>query len=150
MKSSKILFFSVCEDGGDSWKYSYRPCCEALFLTLFHENRVVLAPMLVSLVKESSGPVSPHDLRALLHKDAVYNAVGLAAFDLYDDIDFDQWLVHGIEQEMAIKDSNYRIGKYTQCGNFIHLLSLRFYVKSSLKILEVQNQPFNAFKGSEF
>ena len=68
--------------------------------------------MLVSLVKESSGPVSPQDLRALLHKDAVYNAVGLAAFDLYDDIDFDQWLVHGIEQEMAIKDSNYRIGKY--------------------------------------
>ena len=107
-----VFFFSVCEDGGDSWKYSYRPCCEALFLTLFHENRVVLAPMLVSLVKESSGPVSPQDLRALLHKDAVYNAVGLAAFDLYDDIDFDQWLVHGIEQEMAIKDSNYRIGKY--------------------------------------
>ena len=112
MKSKTVFFFSVCEDGGDSWKYSYRPCCEALFLTLFHENRVVLAPMLVSLVKESSGPVSPQDLRALLHKDAVYNAVGLAAFDLYDDIDFDQWLVHGIEQEMAIKDSNYRIGKY--------------------------------------
>ena len=88
--------------------------------------------MLVSLVKESSGPVSPQDLRALLHKDAVYNAVGLAAFDLYDDIDFDQWLVHGIEQEMAIKDSNYRIGKYTQCGNFILLLSLRLYVKSIL------------------
>ena len=65
--------------------------------------------MLVALVKQSSGPVSPQDLRALLHKDAVYNAVGLAAFDLYDDIDFDQWLVHGIEQEMAIKDSNYRI-----------------------------------------
>ena len=42
--------------------------------------------MLVALVKQSSGPVSPQDLRALLHKDAVYNAVGLAAFDLYDDI----------------------------------------------------------------
>ena len=65
--------------------------------------------MLVTLVKNSSGPVSSQDLRSILHKDAVYNAVGLAAFDLYDDIDFDQWLVNGIEQEMAIKDSNYRI-----------------------------------------
>ena len=105
----KLIFSLVCEDGGDSWKYSYRPCCEALFLTLFHENRGVLAPMLVTLVKNSSGSVSSQDLRSILHKDAVYNAVGLAAFDLYDDIDFDQWLVNGIEQEMAIKDSNYRI-----------------------------------------
>ena len=65
--------------------------------------------MLVEMVRSSAGPVSPQDLRALLHKDAVYNAVGLAAFDLYDEIDFDWWLVNGIEQELLIKDSNYRI-----------------------------------------
>lgn len=99
----------VCEDGGDSWRYSYRPCCETLFLTIFHENRTILSPMMVEMVRTSAGPVSPQDLRALLYKDAVYNAVGLAAFDLYDDIDFDQWLVNGIEQELTIKDSNYRI-----------------------------------------
>ena len=30
----------------------------------------------------------------------------------------------------------------TQCGNFMILLSLRFYVKSNLRIIEVQNLPF--------
>lgn len=100
---------SVCEDGGDSWRYSYRPCCEALFLTVFHENRGHLAPIMVDMVRNTAGPVDPQDLRGLLYKDAVYNTIGLAAFDLYDEIDFDQWLVNGIEQELLIKDSNYRI-----------------------------------------
>lgn len=30
--------------------------------------------------------ISPDDLPGILKKDAVYNAVGLAAFDLYDDV----------------------------------------------------------------
>ena len=50
------------------------------------------------MVRNTAGPVNSQDLRALLNKDAVYNAVGLAAFDLYDEIDFDRWLVNGIEQ----------------------------------------------------
>ncbi len=79
-------FSTVCEDGGDSWRYSYRPCCETLFLTVFHEHRTVLSPMIVEMAHASSGPVSPQDLRGLLHKDAIYNAVGLAAFDLYDEV----------------------------------------------------------------
>ena len=35
---------------------------------------------------QSSGVVAHNDLAAILHKDAVYNAVGLAAFDLYDEV----------------------------------------------------------------
>ena len=31
---------------------------------------------------------------------------------------------------------------FAQCGNFMIFLSLRFYVKSILGILEVQNLPF--------
>ena len=29
----------LSEDGGDSWRYSYRPCCETVFLTIFHQYR---------------------------------------------------------------------------------------------------------------
>ena len=65
--------------------------------------------MMVEMVRNTAGPVDSANLQALLYKDAVYNAIGLAAFDLYDEIDFDQWLVNGIEQELLIKDSNYRI-----------------------------------------
>ena len=84
MLSSKT--FVACEDGGDSWRYSFRPCCESVFLTVFHEFRETLAPALVQIVHQSCGPVGPNDLAAILHKDAIYNAVGLAAFDLYDEV----------------------------------------------------------------
>ena len=36
-----------------------------------------------------------------------------------------------------------------ECGNFMIFLSLRFYVKAILEHLEVQNLPFNTFRGSE-
>ena len=80
------------EEGGDSWRYSWRPCCETFFLSLFHEHREVLAGLLVNMVRDNHAPVNPNDLNAILRKDAIYNAVGLAAFDLYDEIDFDSWL----------------------------------------------------------
>ena len=76
----------VCEDGGDSWRYSYRPCCESAFLAVFHEHRRTLAPGLVEMATENSSPVAAGDLAAVMRKDAVYNAVGLAAFDLYDEV----------------------------------------------------------------
>ena len=41
-------------------------------------------------------------------------------------------------------------GVFSQCGNFMIFLSLRFYVKSLLGILEMQNLPFIIFTRSEF
>lgn len=58
-------------------------------MELFHEYRSVLAPELVRLLASlQEGPARPDDLQAILKKDAIYNAVGLAAFDLYDDVRF--------------------------------------------------------------
>ena len=104
-----------CDDGGESWKYSYRPCCESMFLALFHENRTELAPILIDFLKQCDndsfvGTGGGQNLQTILQKDAVYNAVGLAAFDLFDEIDFDGWLSNGIQKELAVvSDSNYRI-----------------------------------------
>lgn len=56
-------------------------------MELFHEYRAILAPELVRLLASlQESQVSPDDLPAILKKDAIYNAVGLAAFDLYDDV----------------------------------------------------------------
>ncbi|XP_040583365.1 importin-11 [Lepeophtheirus salmonis] len=100
----------ACEDGGDSWKYSYRPCCEALFLTFFNQYCDILAPLLTGLAKEVSlSPTLPSDLQGILYKDAVYNAIGLSPFDLYEEIDFDNWLQNCLERELTIGDPNYRI-----------------------------------------
>ena len=43
--------------------------------------------------EQSSGVVAQNDLAAILQKDAVYNAVGLAAFDLYDEVIFIKYLL---------------------------------------------------------
>jgi len=103
------------EEGGDSWKYSWRPCCETFFLSLFHEHRETLAGLLVAMVRDNHNPVNPNDLNAILRKDAIYNAVGLAAFDLYDEIDFDSWLTSSLAAELAVGESNYRILRRRVC-----------------------------------
>ena len=103
------------EECGDSWKYSWRPCCETVFLTLFHEYREILSPLLVSLVRNNHAPVDPANLTAILQKDAIYNAVGLAAFDLYDEIDFDGWLMSSLSLELGVGQSNYRIVRRRVC-----------------------------------
>ena len=36
-------------------------------------------------------------------QDAIYAAVGHAAFDLYDEIDFDAWLTNSLGHELDVK-----------------------------------------------
>lgn len=101
--------FCMEVEGGESWKYSLRPCTETLFVSLFHEYRSALTAVLMDMVRSSHKPVEPSDYHGILQKDAVYNAVGLAAFELFDDIDFDQWFTSSLINELKVKDSNYRI-----------------------------------------
>ena len=42
-----------------------------------------------------------------------------------------------------------KMGK-AQCENFMIFLPLRFYVKSVLENVKVQNLPFYTFRGTEF
>ncbi|KAL3277503.1 hypothetical protein HHI36_012849 [Cryptolaemus montrouzieri] len=94
---------------GDSWKYSLRPSMETVFVTIFHEFRDILAPVLLDLIRETSGLLPPEDIQGILKKDAVYNAVALAAFDMYEEVDFDQWFTTTLMEELRIKHNNYRI-----------------------------------------
>lgn len=97
------------DEGGECWKYSLRPCTENLFFVLFHEFRVTLSPVLLEMIQSNHALVSPSDLNAILRKDAVYNAAGLAAFDLYDEVNFDQWFSTTLTQELKVKAGNYRV-----------------------------------------
>ncbi|XP_034176418.1 importin beta11 isoform X1 [Osmia lignaria lignaria] len=105
----------VVDDCGESWKYSLRPCTESLFLAIFHRFREVLATVLVGLMQSHHQPVDPNNLHAILLKDAVYNAVGLAAFDLYDEVNFDQWFSTTLKEELKIQSNNYRIIRRRVC-----------------------------------
>jgi hypothetical protein len=97
------------DEGGESWKYSLRPCTETLFLSVFHEYRTILSPVLLDMIRDNIQLVEPSDLTGILRKDAVYNAVGLAAYDLYDDVDFNTWFTASLIEELKVKEPNYRI-----------------------------------------
>ncbi|XP_047197226.1 importin-11 [Hippoglossus stenolepis] len=62
--------FAVEETGGDSWKYSLRPCTEVLFLDLFHTYSQTMTPVLLEMVQNLQGPTNAEDPVQLLMKDA--------------------------------------------------------------------------------
>lgn len=66
----------------------FQPCTESLFVTIFHNLDVisVVRPVLLAMLQSNHGPVSESDLNGILLKDAVYNAIGLAGYGLYDEV----------------------------------------------------------------
>lgn len=101
--------FAVEETGGDSWKYSLRPCTEVLFLDIFHNYSQTLTPVLLEMVQNLQGPTNVDDSVQLLMKDAVYNAVGLAAYELFDNVDFDQWFKNQLLGELQVSHHRYKL-----------------------------------------
>ncbi|KAJ0067645.1 hypothetical protein NL108_008950, partial [Boleophthalmus pectinirostris] len=101
--------FAVEETGGDSWKYSLRPCTEVLFLDIFHNYSQTLTPVLLEMVQNLQGPTNVEDSVQLLMKDAVYNAVGLAAYELFDNVDFDQWFKNQLLGELQVSHHRYKL-----------------------------------------
>eukprot|EP00058_Branchiostoma_floridae_P024325 XP_002609815.1 hypothetical protein BRAFLDRAFT_114481 [Branchiostoma floridae] len=99
----------ITDEGGESWKFTQRPCVEVFFMTLFHEFCETLTPCLLQMVQTVQGPVNPEDVCALLQKDAVYNALGLASYELYDVVDFDQWFQNQLLGELQCKHPRYKL-----------------------------------------
>ncbi|KAK0087433.1 hypothetical protein PV326_005190 [Microctonus aethiopoides] len=102
-------------DIGESPIYNLRACTRTVFVSMFPEFGKAMTPVLIDLMQTYYRPVDPNDWGAILMKDAVYLAVGLVAFDLWDDVDFDQWFSTTLKQELEIKDSRYRIIKRRVC-----------------------------------
>lgn len=53
-------------------------------MSLFHEFRELLTPRLAATIESNRDFVDPSDLEAVLKKDAIYNAFGLTAFEMFD------------------------------------------------------------------
>ncbi|RHZ44599.1 hypothetical protein Glove_718g39 [Diversispora epigaea] len=92
-------------DETDHWEHQLRPCAEKVFIDLLTQYRDSLSPKIVKLL----GTFTPSQTNNLLLKDAVYCAIGLGAHELYDELDFDSWLVNNLLVEVANNDPNYRI-----------------------------------------
>ncbi|KAK9830439.1 hypothetical protein WJX72_011753 [[Myrmecia] bisecta] len=96
-----------------AWQEHMRTCAEVLFATLLEAHRETLAPVVVAMLNRASeacppgaaaqlpGPLSRGVPPAVLAKEAVYNAVGTAAFELHDYIEFTSWFRMALLPELA-------------------------------------------------
>uniref|UniRef100_A0A7N6BG30 Importin-11 n=1 Tax=Anabas testudineus TaxID=64144 RepID=A0A7N6BG30_ANATE len=97
------------ESFGNSTSSDTWPCTEVLFLDIFHNYSQTLTPVLLDMVQNLQGPTSVEDPVQLLMKDAVYNAVGLAAYELFDNVDFDQWFKNQLLGELQVSHHRYKL-----------------------------------------
>ena len=125
------------DDGGESWKYSLRPCAESVFVEMFQYFREIFASVLVELMQRYHQPVDPNNLHAILLKDAVYNAVGLVAFELYDEVNFDQWFSTTLKEELKIRSNNYRIIRRRVCWLIGRWTSVKLSAKLRPELYEL-------------
>uniref|UniRef100_A0A3B4Y3B8 Importin-11 n=1 Tax=Seriola lalandi dorsalis TaxID=1841481 RepID=A0A3B4Y3B8_SERLL len=100
--------FAVEETGGDSWKYSLRPCTEVLFLDIFHNYSQTLTPVLLDMVQNLQGQLNVNSNIITCQKQ-IYNAVGLAAYELFDNVDFDQWFKNQLLGELQVSHHRYKL-----------------------------------------
>lgn len=73
----------------EHWQFELRPCAEKVFLELFAQFKPILTEPLLRVLEETSTAQSE---RSMLMKEAMYNALGLAAAHLFDDFNFDEFL----------------------------------------------------------
>ena len=96
-------------------------------------------------------PHEPNDPQKLQRKRHVGNDIVCVVFLETDNTHFSPscikshflhtFIVVRASAKIKFKPPRYEV-RYLQCGNFITFVSLKFYVKSILRILEVQNQLF--------
>ncbi|XP_065837165.1 importin-11-like [Oscarella lobularis] len=97
------------QETGEAWKYSLRPCVEALFVSLFSEFRLSLCSTLVDMIKQVEGEISPTDSQAVLIKEAVYNAAGLVCYDLSEDFDYNELFSNHLIRDLGNRNPSLKI-----------------------------------------
>ncbi|ORY80485.1 armadillo-type protein [Protomyces lactucae-debilis] len=71
------------------WQFEVRPCAEKVLLDFFGSFKTQLREPLMQVLQQTAGAQQGD---ALLMKEALYNALGIAAPHLYDHFDFDGFL----------------------------------------------------------
>ncbi|KAK3271881.1 hypothetical protein CYMTET_19794 [Cymbomonas tetramitiformis] len=88
-----------------SWKDSRRPCAEQLFVLLVQNHReqmVACVRSWLEWISSTAGSVDPGTLRT---REALYNALGLASFDMLEVIDFNTWFHGSLVPELSSADA---------------------------------------------
>ncbi|KAJ2705365.1 hypothetical protein H4R19_005133, partial [Coemansia spiralis] len=85
----------MADEDSDYWDFEVRRCAEHLFVDLVSQNRAQLAPELARFVLQNGAAGGAHSPTELHYRrDGLCAALGLCASDLFDHVDFCQWLTN--------------------------------------------------------
>lgn len=98
------------EEAGDAC--SLRRCVEDVLMGLVHSFQLTVVPSLLAMATRVQTVDANADAASLRVKDAVYKAVGLCAFDLYDELDYDKWYQTQLLSELSIYDTRYKLVRH--------------------------------------
>jgi len=102
------------EEEVESWQDKKKPCAEHLFLTLMEKYREWLPLDLIAMLQ----PVlqgQAKSLQEVLMKDACYLAMGLGAYQFYNNIDFGSWFTNNLVRELQNSDPVFKILRRRIC-----------------------------------
>ncbi|KAM3372336.1 hypothetical protein ACQJBY_019302 [Aegilops geniculata] len=94
------------------WTEKQRPCAEALFIVIFENYRELLAPVVVSILREAmsvSPPLETDVTSGMLLKDAAYTAAGHVYYELSNYLSFNEWFHGSLSIEISNGHPNMRI-----------------------------------------
>ncbi|KAJ1292538.1 hypothetical protein BS78_02G399200 [Paspalum vaginatum] len=94
------------------WTEKKRPCAEALFIVIFEKYRELLAPVVVSVLREAiaiSPPQETDVTAGMLLKDAAYTAAGHVYYELSNYLSFNEWFHGSLSIEISNHHPNMRI-----------------------------------------
>ncbi|KAL5198245.1 hypothetical protein ABZP36_001757 [Zizania latifolia] len=94
------------------WTEKQRPCAEALFIVIFEKYRELLAPVVVSILREAmalSPPLETDLTAGMLLKDAAYTAAGHVYYELSNYLSFNEWFHGSLSIEISNGHPNMRI-----------------------------------------
>ncbi|CAN6200368.1 unnamed protein product [Urochloa humidicola] len=94
------------------WTEKKRPCAEALFIVIFEKYRELLAPVVVSVLREAMAVSPPQETdvtAGMLLKDAAYTAAGHVYYELSNYLNFNEWFHGSLSIEVSNHHPNMRI-----------------------------------------
>ncbi|CAG0880159.1 unnamed protein product [Cyprideis torosa] len=99
------------EEAHEAWRFSLRPTCERFFQCLFHDYAAPLISLILQCLPALQNEINPNNMQQILERDAILTAIGIPAYHLYEDIDFDRLYQEVLVREMTNPHPNARILK---------------------------------------
>ncbi|KAJ1971717.1 hypothetical protein H4R34_005647 [Dimargaris verticillata] len=91
----------LINEAADHWELSLRPCAEKMYIQLTNKYRHCLLPLIYRALRASIHDQTTPD--KVLATDAFYTSIGICAHELFDAINYNEWIVNKLIPETALQ-----------------------------------------------